>query len=360
MDLPPHSRRVRPEFVAFYRHEFAFAWRTLRRLGVAPGECDDAAQDVFVTAHQRWDTVRETDRRRAWLAGIARRIAWRYRRSRDRRERKAEALHLLATRPAGLDDDVARRQAWTRLAAFLDGLDDDRRTAFVLGELEQLGRNELGVALGINANTAYSRLQSARRAFFAHFAADDDGRITAMLTGAALATDADPSAAQRTWRRVVAIVGTPLASAGKLALAAWTTGFVVTATAVASFVPTTPVAEIEPVREVASVATPEPSAIAIAPAIPPTTVIVPEPIAPARPRSTPARTQRAPRPVATIDAEVAVLVAARDALAAGDVEGARRRIAEHQRSFGSTAMLGDLRREIEAAISSRAAGDEHR
>ena len=75
------------------------------------------------------------------------------------------------------DEEIARREAWSALADFLDALDEEKRAAFVLGELDELGRNEMGVALGISPNTAIPpRLQAARRSFFAHFAdySDDD------------------------------------------------------------------------------------------------------------------------------------------------------------------------------------------
>ena len=175
MDLPAPIGRARTglrrELVACYRDEFAFVWRALLRLGVARSECDDAAQDVFVTAYRRWSTLHDATRRRAWLFGIVRRVAWRHRRSSDRRERKLDALVHAPVERVGVDEELARREAWRALADFLELLDEEKRAAFVLGELEELGRGELGLALGINPNTAYSRLQAARRSFFAHFSA---------------------------------------------------------------------------------------------------------------------------------------------------------------------------------------------
>ena len=56
-------------------------------------------------------------------------------------------------------------QSWRFVRRFLDGLDDDKRTVFVLCQLEQASAPEVAEALGIPVNTVYSRLHTVRRAF---------------------------------------------------------------------------------------------------------------------------------------------------------------------------------------------------
>ena len=51
------------------------------------------------------------------------------------------------------------------LHRLLDELDDDKRTVFVLAELEQTTAPEIADALGIPLNTVYSRLRAARIEF---------------------------------------------------------------------------------------------------------------------------------------------------------------------------------------------------
>ena len=51
------------------------------------------------------------------------------------------------------------------LDALLESMDDEKREAFVLVELEEMSMPEVGEALGINVNTAYTRLRAARRQF---------------------------------------------------------------------------------------------------------------------------------------------------------------------------------------------------
>jgi len=52
----------------------------------------------------------------------------------------------------------------------LGELDDERREVFVLSELEQLRAPEIASVLGVNLNTIYSRLRSARQRFEAALA----------------------------------------------------------------------------------------------------------------------------------------------------------------------------------------------
>jgi RNA polymerase sigma-70 factor (ECF subfamily) len=49
--------------------------------------------------------------------------------------------------------------------AFLDGLSQDEREAFVLCELEAVTGTDAALALGVNRNTLYSRLRKLRAQF---------------------------------------------------------------------------------------------------------------------------------------------------------------------------------------------------
>jgi len=376
VDLPAPIGRagtgLRREFVACYRDEFAFVWRALLRLGVARSECDDAAQDVFVTAHRRWPTLRDTTRRRAWLFGIVRRVAWRHRRTRERRERRIAALVHAPVLRVELDEELARREAWAALAEFLDVLDEEKRAAFVLGELEELGRGEIGDALGINPNTAYSRLQAARRSFFAHFAGYDDEGVAHLLARATLATDAPRESRARTWAGIVALSGAPIASVAKVSTTGWAAlavAITVTGGVVATTSPRSPATTSIVVPEPSAA---EPASSSVAPSRTTTDrIAVAAPLAAPR-RSRAAAPSRTPTPAQpptalppTIDAEVAMLVAARSALLQGDLAATQRHLDEHRRTFGTSAALVDLRAKIErdlasASIDPRRAGDSNR
>lgn len=88
MNVAAAARAPQPprDFLELYTAEFDFVWRNLRRLGVAPQQLEDAAQDVFLTAHRRWDAYDSARSSvQSWLFGIALRVAHGYRRTFRRR-----------------------------------------------------------------------------------------------------------------------------------------------------------------------------------------------------------------------------------------------------------------------------------
>jgi RNA polymerase sigma-70 factor (ECF subfamily) len=154
-------------FEAFYRAHFAFVWRTLRRLGVAEASLDDAAQEVFVVVHRRLGSFQPDSSPKAWLYAIAQRVASDQRRT-VRRKGNLLPLHddLPAHERSPLDSAM-RSEANDLVLAFLAQLDPDRRTAFILADLEQMSAPEVARVAGANVNTIYYRIASARKAFVA-------------------------------------------------------------------------------------------------------------------------------------------------------------------------------------------------
>jgi len=160
-----------PTFAQVYEAHVRFVWRTLRRLGVPDKDCDDAVQDVFLVVHRRLDEFRPEAPLKHWLFRITSRIARDYRRS---GRRKDPAQHGLI--PVAGDEhadsqqrspvDAAERSAAARLIhEMLQQLDDSKREAFILAELEQMTAPEIAQTLDIPLNTVYSRLRRARLDF---------------------------------------------------------------------------------------------------------------------------------------------------------------------------------------------------
>jgi RNA polymerase sigma-70 factor, ECF subfamily len=150
------------DFAALYESEFAYVWRNLRRLGVSDAQLDDATQDVFLVVHRRLGDFESRSKIRTWIFGIVLRVASTYRRTAQRR--RTEPLdERVVESTLSTDDLTERAEAGRLLRRLLDELDDDRRAVFVLAELEQMTAPEVASALGVNLNTVYSRLRSARR-----------------------------------------------------------------------------------------------------------------------------------------------------------------------------------------------------
>lgn len=160
-------RTAEERFRALVEAEAEFVWRSLRRLGVRPVDLDDTVQEVFVVAARRLGDI-ELGRERAFLFGIASRVASTRRRTIRRRPEDGEMG--LAEKPSdALDPEELSelRQARPVLQEILDSMSDECRAVFVLAELEELSTREIAELCGIPQGTASSRLRSARETFHA-------------------------------------------------------------------------------------------------------------------------------------------------------------------------------------------------
>ena len=213
--LPPLSR--------LYRESFDDVWAILRRLGVPDACLEDAVHDVFVVVHRRRAAFKGNCAVRTWLFGIARRVAFRYRRTEARTQRRHRALAVVQRIGFDAHEHLELREAWVALQRFLDGLDRSQREAFVLGELQRLNRRELGAALGVNPNTAYSRLRAARARFSETFA---DGRPpgSSVLSAGRRQDPVPKHKRQRIWVGLSSSLGMVPAATGSVAASAFGAG----------------------------------------------------------------------------------------------------------------------------------------
>lgn len=204
----PQLRR----FEALYRDEFAFVWSVARHLGVPPMVIEDLVQDVFLTAYRRLDHLRYEVSPRAWLFGVTRRVAFRYRRGAARRARQYTALAEL-TRPPGAAPQLRHDDA-QQLERLLARLSDTSRTVWEMTELLGMSAPEIASELGVPLNTVYSRLRLAR----AQLQALADAAALDTLRDDARHRQGPPDASQqRTWALLLPVLGDHGAGAGVLA-----------------------------------------------------------------------------------------------------------------------------------------------
>jgi RNA polymerase sigma-70 factor (ECF subfamily) len=154
-----------PSFAQVYEEYFEFIWRSARRLGIPEASLDDVVQDVFVTAYRRLPDFEGRSQLKTWLFGILRHTVQDFRRTLRRKPTEALEQEPTDTSSQSPHEAAARRQGVMLLDAVLAELADELREVFVLSELEQLSAPEVGLALGLNVNTVYSRLRAARAEF---------------------------------------------------------------------------------------------------------------------------------------------------------------------------------------------------
>jgi RNA polymerase sigma-70 factor (ECF subfamily) len=153
---------------AMVDNHFDFIWRSMCHLGVPEADAEDAAQQVFLIADRKLDTIAEGSER-AFLFGTAVRIASRFRRGRERRREVTVAEHQ-ETMDGGPSPEelVDHARARALLDQALDQMEPEVRAVFVLFEIEQLSKSEVSTALGIPAGTVASRVRRAREEFGDH------------------------------------------------------------------------------------------------------------------------------------------------------------------------------------------------
>jgi RNA polymerase sigma factor (sigma-70 family) len=153
-------------FESMYRSEFKPVWRVLARLGVAPSAVEDMVHDVFLTAHRKWHDYDATRPARAWLFGIAYRLAADHR-ALKRHHHEISDDGAAAAVAAPVTSSTDHRDAVKVLEVALARMSDDARAVFVMHELEERPVPEIAELVGVPVPTAYTRLRSARQTFAA-------------------------------------------------------------------------------------------------------------------------------------------------------------------------------------------------
>jgi RNA polymerase sigma-70 factor, ECF subfamily len=159
-----HSAMPQPAATGFpeiFQQHARFLWRTLMNLGVPSREAQDLCQEVMIIVHRRLPDFDGVSLR-GWLYGICVRVASDYRRSaRARHEIQGEVPENGAA-PDQLEQLHQRAQR-QRLMRALERMEEDKRAALVLYEVEELTLAEVSEALGVPLQTVYSRIKAARQ-----------------------------------------------------------------------------------------------------------------------------------------------------------------------------------------------------
>ena len=133
----------------------------LRRLTWAGCDVDDLLHEVFLVAFRRPLPVLLADSPKAWLYGVAVKVAAGAR----RKQQLWQFLRLDSAKElaAGQYDLGARLDAAAAVERALKKLSRKKREVLVLFELEGLSGEEIAVALGCPLQTVFTRLHSARK-----------------------------------------------------------------------------------------------------------------------------------------------------------------------------------------------------
>jgi len=156
-------------FEAAYREHFAFAWRSLRRLGVPERDLGDAAQDVFLIVYRKFAEFDFQRPLTTWIYAICLRVASNRRRSASHRHEvlddSSEPVEPPRNISAAETERTINAERRELLEAALDAMPLEQRAVFTLFELEGQTGEEVAALLNVPAPTVHSRLRLAREVF---------------------------------------------------------------------------------------------------------------------------------------------------------------------------------------------------
>jgi glucose/mannose transport system substrate-binding protein len=160
--MPADGERIR----RLLRDNLGGIVRYLGRVGIAPGEVDDVAQEVFLVAASKLGGIAPGGDR-PFLYAVATRVAHNARRANTRRNRAHERYVDGDVDPAASPEELSDRlRARAMLDAVLREMTPELRRVFLMCEVEGLGIPEVARCLDVPTGTAASRLRRAREAFF--------------------------------------------------------------------------------------------------------------------------------------------------------------------------------------------------
>jgi RNA polymerase sigma-70 factor (ECF subfamily) len=158
----PGSREARLD--ALVAEHFDFIWRQLRHQGLSSHDADDAAQQVFMIATQKFDDIAPGSER-SFLYGTALRVSANRRRGVRRDASDDRTIDSLASPSDAPESAADLRRAWALVDELLASLSPELARVLALAEVEELKVSDIAALEGIPAGTAASRLRRAREEF---------------------------------------------------------------------------------------------------------------------------------------------------------------------------------------------------
>ena len=166
--MPPTVPLDLPDVSALFESYHQQIYRYALGLMHDPAEADDVAQETFLRAYQRLDTLRDSGALTTWLYRIATRICLDRPRQRARRtptesEDNPDELDEADPDVPSLQQVIERNDMSACVQRYLEGLPDSYRAVILLHDLDGLTGPEIAEALDLSLATVKIRLHRARR-----------------------------------------------------------------------------------------------------------------------------------------------------------------------------------------------------
>ena len=178
--MQPQEIRKFEEIVNRYQRDLVnFHYRFV---GNRP-EAEDLAQDTFIKAYKKFDTLKEPDKLKSWLFMIARNtVIDFFRRNKNKPFTMDSTIleNVAETTSVDYQERVASMEVSKELNHCIDQLVKEDRAIIKLLYYEGFSYKEIGELLHINQNTLKSRLHRARKILLGAIQASPALRETAL------------------------------------------------------------------------------------------------------------------------------------------------------------------------------------
>jgi len=141
--------------------ELGWIRRVADRLLADPNDADDIVQEAWLKTRELRERFDSRGRLRAWLSGMARRMALDRLRARRRLAAREERAALLAAR-AEAEDGVERIAALEALLQAVRALDEPQRKTILMRYLDEYSTAEIAAAMDVSEEVVRKRLTRAR------------------------------------------------------------------------------------------------------------------------------------------------------------------------------------------------------
>jgi RNA polymerase sigma-70 factor, ECF subfamily len=126
-------------------------------------DAEEVAQEVFLRAYQKSQSLRDAEKFRAWVNRIAFRLALNRQRGQRRRLIRDTAWHASTVETLDGAKSAEDRLLVEKLRSHIEDLPRKLRQVLQLSLVEDMDATDVGAVLGIPSGTVRSRLHAARK-----------------------------------------------------------------------------------------------------------------------------------------------------------------------------------------------------
>ena len=151
------------DFERLMRESYRLVYQVAYSVVANAADAEEVAQETFLTAFRRFDSLRDGDRFRPWVARTSWRLALNYRRGATRSMGRDGAWLANQAACETPETQASEREFEARLRAQVELLPEKLRAVVLLSGVEEMDVRTVARILGIPEGTVRSRLHLARR-----------------------------------------------------------------------------------------------------------------------------------------------------------------------------------------------------